>query len=84
MDILEKLKIKELNGEDFLIIFPTEIINEGYKQCSNIMKALEMKFPTKKFLGVPENLELQKFSTEKVQEIIAFLQEEIQKREENE
>jgi hypothetical protein len=80
--ILDKIKINEIRGDDYIVVFPKEALDMGYHECANIMHALERRFPQKTFFGIPENIEFKEYSTEQLQEIIKFIQEEIENRNE--
>ena len=80
-NILNQIKINELNGDDYIVIFSKAILDMGYHECQDIMFALQRSFPQKTFLGVPENIEFKKFDTEELKQIINFIQKEIDNRE---
>ena len=80
-NILNQIKISELNGDDYIVIFSKAILDMGYHECQDIMFALQRRFPQKTFLGVPENIEFKKFDTEELKQIIDFIQKEIDSRE---
>lgn len=80
--ILDKLKIKELKGDDYIAVFPKELLDMGYHECRDIMTALMRRFPQKTFIGIPENIEFKEYKTEELEEVIKFIQEEIDNRNE--
>lgn len=80
--ILDKLKIKELKGDDYIVVFPKELLDMGYHECRDIMTALMRRFPQKTFIGIPENIEFKEYKTEELEEVIKFIQEEIDNRNE--
>lgn len=82
-NILDKIKINELRGDDYIVVFPKEILDMGYHQCNNIMNMLERYFPQKTFVGIPENIEFKEYSREKLEQVIEFIQKEIESRNEN-
>lgn len=80
-NILDKIKINELKGDDYIVVFPKEVLDMGYHECNNIMHALERRFPQKTFLGLPENIEFKKYKVEDLKKVIDFIQKEIESRE---
>ena len=80
-NILNQIKINELNGDDYIVTFSKAILDMGYHECQDIMYALQRRFPQKTFLGVPENIEFKKFDTKELKQIIDFIQKEIDSRE---
>ena len=80
-NILNQIKINELNGDDYIVTFSKAILDMGYHECQDIMLALQRSFPQKTFLGVPENVEFKKFDTKELKQIIDFIQKEIDSRE---
>lgn len=82
-NILDKIKINELKGDDYIVVFPKEVLEMGYHECRDIMRALERRFPQKTFMGIPENIEFKEYSTKELKEVIEFIQEEIESRNEN-
>ena len=80
-NILNQIKINELNGDDYIVTFSKAILDMGYHECQDIMVALQQRFPQKTFLGVPENIEFKKFDTKELKQIIDFIQKEIDSRE---
>ena len=82
-NILDKIKINELKGDDYIVVFPKEILDMGYHECNSIMHALERRFPQKTFMGIPENVEFKEYSREKLEQVIEFIQKEIESRNEN-
>ena len=80
-NILNQIKINELNGDDYIVTFSKAILDMGYRECQDIMFALQRRFPQKTFLGVPENVEFKKFDTKELKQIIDFIQKEIDSRE---
>ena len=80
-NILNQIKINELNGDDYIVTFPEAVLDMGYNECQDIMFALQRRFPQKTFLGVPENIEFKKFDTKELKQIIDFIQKEINSRE---
>ena len=80
-NILNQIKINELNGDDYIVTFSKAILDRGYHECQDIMFALQRRFPQKTFLGVPENTEFKKFDTEELKQIIDFIQKEIDSHE---
>lgn len=81
-DIFDKVKIKELKGDDYIVIFPKEILDMGYHECNTILYAIEQKFPNKRFLGIPENIEFKEYDIEELEEVMKFIKKEIESRNE--
>lgn len=79
-NILDKIKIQELKGTDYIVVFPKEVLDIGYTECNNIMHALQRRFPLKTFFGIPEKIEFKQYKTEELEEVITFIQEEIDSR----
>ena len=82
-NIWDQVKLKGLDGDDYIVIFPEAVLNRGYHECSDIMTALSRRFPQKTFLGIPENIEFKEYSTKELKEVIEFIQKEIESRNEN-
>lgn len=82
VNILDKIKIKDLKEDDYIVVLPKELLDRGYNECADIIKALERRFPQKTFLGLPENIEFKRYKTEELLEVIKFIQEEIDSRNE--
>ena len=80
-NIWDQVKLKGLDGDDYIVIFPEAVLNRGYHECNDIMTALLRRFPQKTFLGLPENIEFKKYKVEDLKEIIDFIQKEIESRE---
>jgi hypothetical protein len=47
------------------------------------MTALSRRFPQKTFLGLPENIEFKKYDKKELEQVIEFIQKEIESRNEN-
>ena len=82
-NIWDQVKLKGLDGDDYIVIFPEAVLNRGYHECNDIMTALSRRFPQKTFLGLPENIEFKEYSTKELKEVIEFIQKEIESRNEN-
>ena len=80
-NIWDQVKLKGLDGDDYIVIFPEAVLNRGYHECHDIMTALSRRFPQKTFLGLPENIEFKKYKVEDLKEVIDFIQKEIESRE---
>lgn len=80
-NIWDQVKLNELDGDDYIVIFPETVLDRGYHECCDIMTALSRRFPQKTFLGLPENIEFKKYKVEDLKEIIDFIQKEIESRE---
>lgn len=82
-NILDKIKINELKGDDYIVVFPKEVLDMGYHECNCIMHSLERRFPQKKFIGIPENIEFKEYDKKELEQVIEFIQKEIESRDEN-
>ena len=80
-NIWDQVKLKGLDGDDYIVIFPEVVLNRGYHECRDVMTALLRRFPQKTFLGLPENIEFKKYKVEDLKEIINFIQKEIESHE---
>lgn len=80
-NIWDQVKLKGLDGDDYIVIFPEAVLDRGYHECRDIMTALSRRFPQKTFLGLPENIEFKKYKVEDLKEVIDFIQKEIESRE---
>lgn len=81
-NILDKIKIEPLKKKDtdFIVRFPSEILDLGYKFCNDVMVSLQQKFPTKTFLGIPDGLVFTSYSIEELESIKKDIQKEIDSR----
>jgi hypothetical protein len=82
-NILDKIKINELKGDDYIVVFPKEVLDMGYHECNCIMHSLERRFPQKTFIGIPENIEFKEYDKKELEQVIEFIQKEIESRDEN-
>ena len=82
-NIWDQVKINGLDGDDYIVIFPEAVLNRGYHECHDIMTALSRRFPQKTFLGLPENIEFKKYDKKELEQVIEFIQKEIESRDEN-
>jgi hypothetical protein len=82
-NILDKIKINELKGDDYIVVFPKEVLDMGYHECNCIMHSLERRFPQKTFIGIPENIEFKEYNKKELEQVIEFIQKEIESRDEN-
>ena len=80
-NILDKIKINELKGDDYIVVFPKEVLDMGYHECNSIMRSIERCFPQKKFMGIPENIEFKEYDKKELEQVIKFIQKEIENRE---
>lgn len=80
-NILDKIKINELKGDDYIVVFPKEVLDMGYHECNCIMHSIERRFPQKKFIGIPENIEFKEYDKKELEQVIKFIQKEIDSRE---
>ena len=80
-NILNQIKINELKGDDYIIIFPKEILDMGYHECNDIMRGLKRCFPQKTFVGIPENVEFKEYNKKELEQVIKLIQKEIDSRE---
>lgn len=80
-NILDKIKINELKGDDYIVVFPKEVLDMGYHECNCIMHSLERRFPQKTFIGIPENIEFKEYDKKELEQVIKFIQKEIESRE---
>ena len=58
-----------------------EVLDMGYHECNCIMHSLERRFPQKKFIGIPENIEFKEYDKKELEQVIKFIQKEIESRE---
>ena len=82
-NILDKIKINELKGDDYIVVFPKEVLDMGYHECNCIMHSIERRFPQKTFIGIPENIEFKEYDKKELEQVIEFIQKEIESRNEN-
>lgn len=80
-NILDKIKINELKGDDYIVVFPKEVLDMGYHECNCIMHSIERRFPQKTFIGIPENIEFKEYDKKELEQVIKFIQKEIESRE---
>lgn len=80
-NILDKIKINELKGDDYIVVFPKEVLDMGYHECNCIMHSIERRFPQKTFIGIPENIEFKEYDKKELEQVIEFIQKEIESRE---
>lgn len=82
-NIWDQVKLKGLDGDDYIVILPEAVLNRGYHECHDIMTALSRCFPQKTFLGLPENIEFKEYDKKELEQVIEFIQKEIESRNEN-
>lgn len=79
--LLEGVTIEELSGENYIIKFPIEFLDNGYGSCNDIARCLNNSFPTKNFCWLPDYLTFEELSAPAIEEIIEELKDILKNKE---